>query len=189
MMILFTHAARMAMVVMDPYLSSRPLAEALLNAPPGEMIVDDQYYSFSSVFFYADRSGLLLNGRVNNLEYGSNAPGAPQVFIDDPGFKIRWESSNRYYLLAANPAVPRLTGLVGAEHLHVVKESGGKFLFCNQAQPTPLSRERAMPILASGFMNAVDLRDYDPTNARHGKNAFRVARSFGEESSNRWRLP
>ena len=33
MMVLFLHAARLAMVVFDPYLSSRPLAEALLRSP------------------------------------------------------------------------------------------------------------------------------------------------------------
>src|ERR1019366_10632500 len=71
MMVLFFHAARAAMVTWDPYMSSRPLAEALLKAPPGELIVDDQYYAFSSVFFYTNRRALLLNGRVNNLEYGS----------------------------------------------------------------------------------------------------------------------
>ena len=78
MMVLFFHAARLALVVFDPYMSSRPLAEALLAAPPGKLIVDDQYYTFSSVFFYTNRRAHLLNGRVNNLEYGSYAPDAPQ---------------------------------------------------------------------------------------------------------------
>ena len=90
MMVLFFHAARLALVVFDPYLSSRPLAEALMQAPPGQLIVDDQYYTFSSVFFYTNRRALLLNGRVNNLEYGSYAPGAPDVFIDDTQFAELW---------------------------------------------------------------------------------------------------
>jgi len=34
MMVLFVHAARMAMVVFDPYMSSHPLAIALNKAPP-----------------------------------------------------------------------------------------------------------------------------------------------------------
>src|SRR3989454_10214662 len=87
MMVLFFHAARLALVVFDPYMSSRPLAAALLAAPAGKWIVDDQYYTFSSIFFYTNRTALLLNGRVNNLEYGSYAPGAPSVFIDDSQFK------------------------------------------------------------------------------------------------------
>jgi 4-amino-4-deoxy-L-arabinose transferase-like glycosyltransferase len=132
MMVLFFHAARAAMVTWDPYMSSRPLAEALLKAPPGELIVDDQYYSFSSVFFYTNRRALLLNGRVNNLEYGSYAPDAPKgVFIDDRECQRRWREARRYYLVAAGPATPRLKGLLGENALHVVAASGGKFLFTN----------------------------------------------------------
>src|ERR1700690_1508278 len=129
MMVLFLHAARLAMVVFDPYLSSRPLAEALLKAPPGKLIVDDQYYTFSSVFFYTNRRALLLNGRVNNLVYGSYAPDAPQdVFINDREFQQIWPEAQRRYLVAEGPQVPRLEGLVGRSALHVVRESGGKFL-------------------------------------------------------------
>jgi len=131
MMLLFVQAARMALVVFDPYLSSRPLAESLLQAPPGEMIVDPEYYAFSSVFFYEDRTGWLLNGRVNQVEYGSHAPGAPDVFLDDVGLESLWRSQRRYYLLATGEAVPRLRSLLGQEALRTVKESGGKFLFTN----------------------------------------------------------
>ena len=80
MAVLFFQAARIAMAAFDPYLSSRPLAEALLRAPAGKLIVDHHYYTFSSIFFYTNRDALLLNGRFNNLVYGSYAPGAPNVF-------------------------------------------------------------------------------------------------------------
>jgi hypothetical protein len=53
MMTLFFHAARVALTTFDPYLGSRALAEAYKAAPPGQLIVDNQYYTFSSVFFYA----------------------------------------------------------------------------------------------------------------------------------------
>ena len=132
MMVLFFHAARVALVVWDPYMASRPLAEALLHAQPGELIVDDQYYAFSSIFFYTNRRALLLNGRVNNLVYGSYAPDAPtDVFIDDRDFQQRWRTSVRYYLVAASPAMPRLERLVGRNALRVVAASGGKYLFTN----------------------------------------------------------
>jgi 4-amino-4-deoxy-L-arabinose transferase-like glycosyltransferase len=133
MMVLFFHAARLALVTFDPYLSSRPLAQALLAAPPGELIVDDQYYTFSSVFFYAKRRAMLLNGRVNNLEYGSYAPDAPQgVFIDDGGFQKLWRADERYYLTAEGPQMPRFERLVGKNALHIVATSGGKLLVTNQ---------------------------------------------------------
>jgi 4-amino-4-deoxy-L-arabinose transferase-like glycosyltransferase len=140
MMVLFLHAARLALVVFDPYLSSRPLAEALLHSLDGELIVDHHYYTFSSIFFYTDRTALLLNGRTNNLIYGSYAPGAPPVFIDDAHFADLWRQSGRYYLVAAETARSRLEKLVGDDLLTLVAQSGGKMLLTNH----PL-RDRALP--------------------------------------------
>ncbi len=143
MMTVFFHAARQALKVFDPYLGSRPLANALLKLPPGQLIVDDQYYAFSSVFFYANRRALLLNGRVNNLEYGSYAPGAPDVFIDDHKFQDLWLGADRHYLVIAEPNVPRVEALVGKQKLYLAAGSGGKFVFSNlavQVQYTPVQR-------------------------------------------------
>jgi hypothetical protein len=131
MMVLFFHAARLAMVAFDPYLSSRPLAEALRKAPKGTLIVERHYYWFSSIFFYTNRSALLLNGRFMNLEYGSYAPGAPDVFIDDSQFKALWLKPERAYIVARQSALPRLQGLLGSAHLNVVAASGGKVLLAN----------------------------------------------------------
>ena len=131
MMVLFFHAARVALVTFDPYLGSRPLAEALLRAPEGELIVDHHYYTYSSVFFYTDRTALLLNGRFNNLVYGSYAPGAPDVFINDDQFRKLWAGTDRYYIVASQEAVPRLEGLAGKEQIHLVASSGGKVLMTN----------------------------------------------------------
>jgi len=131
MMVLFLHAARLALVVFDPYLSSRPLAEALLRSPEGTLIVDHHYYTFSSVFFYTDRGALLLNGKWNTVEYGAYAPGAPDVFIGDPQFQNLWLKPERYYIVARGPDVPHLEVLVGREQLSLVAESGGKVLLTN----------------------------------------------------------
>lgn len=133
MMVLFLHAARLAMVTFDPYLSSRPLANALLKSPHGELIEDNAYYTFSSVFFYANRRGLLLNGRQTNLEYGSHAPNAPNVFLDDSDFARLWREPQRYYLLIEGPSVARIEKVVAHNELHTVAASGGKFLFTNHA--------------------------------------------------------
>ncbi len=131
MMVLFFHAARVALVTFDPYLSSRPLADALLRVPDGKLIVDRHYYTFSSVFFYTNRTALLLNGRFNNLVYGSYAPDAPDVFVDDAQFRELWLSPARYYIVATDAAVPRLEKLAGKPQLNVVLESGGKVLLTN----------------------------------------------------------
>ncbi len=137
MMVLFFHAARLALVVFDPYLTSRPLAEALNRVPQGTLILDNPYWEFSSIVFYAEtyhgKRVLLLNGRKNNLEYGSYAPGAPQdVFLDDAGFRARWLSPDLVYVCVEHEKVDELRRLVGRGAMHEVIESGGKFVFSNR---------------------------------------------------------
>jgi hypothetical protein len=136
MMVLFVHAARMALVVFDPYLGSRALAEAIDREPVGQVILDNQYYAFSSVVFYTAKHQseplYLLNGRVNNLEYGSNAPGSPQVFLDDESLRSKWTGGGTLYLCVEKPQVERIEKLVGKDALHLVAESGGKFVFRNR---------------------------------------------------------
>jgi 4-amino-4-deoxy-L-arabinose transferase-like glycosyltransferase len=139
MMILFFHAARLALVVFDPYLSSRQLANAFLSAPPGKLIVDHHYYTFSSVTFYTNQDPWLLNGKFNNLEYGAAAPGAPAVFLNDSEFKTLWSSKNRYYLVASQKGVDRIEDVVGRDQFDTVSASGGKFLLTNVASKSSSS--------------------------------------------------
>jgi 4-amino-4-deoxy-L-arabinose transferase-like glycosyltransferase len=131
MMMLFLHATRLAMITFDPYLSSRPLAEALEKSQPGTLVIDHHYYFFSSVFFYTNRSALLLNGRFMNLEYGAYAPNAPDVFIDNSQFKSHWFDTARVYIVAKQADVPRLAGIVGEDRLNLVASRGGKVLLTN----------------------------------------------------------
>jgi hypothetical protein len=131
MMVLFFHAARLAMAVFDPYMSSRPLAEAIQKSPPGTLVVDRHYYFFSSIFFYLNRTALLRNGRYFNLEYGAYAPNAPDVFIDDEQFRSLWFKPDRCYIVAKEATVPQLESLVGAGQIHVVATSGGKVVLTN----------------------------------------------------------
>jgi 4-amino-4-deoxy-L-arabinose transferase-like glycosyltransferase len=138
MMVLFFQAARLAMVDFDPFLSSRPIAELLNHSSEGTLIVDHHYYWFSSVIFYTNRPALLLNGRFNNLLYGSYAPGAPDVFIDDSKLRKLWAGPGVRYVVARDAAEPRLQGLVGAENLHILYAGGGKFLASNQAMAREL---------------------------------------------------
>jgi len=135
-MIIFFHASRKALVIFDPYLSSRPLAQSLLQQPQGRIILDGAYYGFSSLLFYSKQDALLLNGRFNNLEYGSYAPGAPKVFIDNAEFAILWSSPSRYYLVTDGTNLESLKKLAGPASLHEIAESGGKFLFTNHLPAT-----------------------------------------------------
>jgi 4-amino-4-deoxy-L-arabinose transferase-like glycosyltransferase len=148
MMVIFFQAARLALVAFDPYMSSRPLAEALLRSPAGKLIVDRQYYTYSSVVFYANRDVLLLNGRRNNLEYGSYAPGAPDVFIDDVQFAKLWLQPERYYLVASEAAISRVKNLVVSTRLILVEKSGGKFVMTNQPLAGPSNSSNVSDVMS-----------------------------------------
>ncbi len=135
MMVVFFHAARLAMVTFDPYLSSRPLVDAMEQSPHGGLIIDYHYFWYSSVFFYTDRTGLLLNGRRFGMVYGSYAPDAPDPFIDDARFQTLWETPARYYLFAKPSQLGHLAGLVGENRLITVSTRGGKMLLTNHPLP------------------------------------------------------
>jgi hypothetical protein len=95
MMVLFFHAARLALVAFD-LIFRRVRLRSLLSAPPGKLIVDRHYYFFSSVIFYTGQDPFLLNGNFNNLEYGAAAPGAPAVFLNDSELKHLWTGGKKY---------------------------------------------------------------------------------------------
>lgn len=131
-MVLFFQAARLALIVFDPYLSTKKLADAFGRAPAGQLISNGEYYNFSSVYFYRNEKPLLWNGRVNNLEYGSYAPGSPDVFLDDRQFTEIWNGPRRAYVLSDGAGLERLRSTIDPSHLHLVAQSGGKTLHCNQ---------------------------------------------------------
>ena len=131
MMVLFFQAARLAMVKFDPLLSSRDIAQTILKDPPGQIILDHSYWWFSSIPFYTGKSVLLLNGKWNNLEYGSNAPNPPDVFIDEAKLRALWSQPQRYYLVARAGQLSRFTDLLGRDRIEIVDRSGGKMLLTN----------------------------------------------------------
>ena len=87
----------------------------------------DHRSEFSSVFFYTNRTALLLNGRFNNLVYGSYAPGAPDVFIDDTEWRNLWLQPERCYLVITRESLDRLKPLLDPALLVVAADSGGIF--------------------------------------------------------------
>jgi 4-amino-4-deoxy-L-arabinose transferase-like glycosyltransferase len=130
-MLVFLQGARLALIAFDPYLGSKPLADALLKAPPGVLVEADAYYAFSSVFFYTNRRALLWRGRVDNLEYGSNAPNVPQVFIGDAGLKDLWFSRPEVYLLASRSDLGTLKTILGGTP-RIFAECGEHYLLFNR---------------------------------------------------------
>ena len=131
MLVIFFQAARLAMVAFDPYLSSYAVADALNRLPKGQLVFNGEFYRYSCVGFYTNYRPYILNGRINNLEYGSYAPDAPHVFIDDREFVDLWKSSPRAYIITFDEDRKALEKLVGASRICPVMRSGGKQLLAN----------------------------------------------------------
>jgi hypothetical protein len=100
------------------------------------LISEGHYYDFSSVFFYTDRTSLLITDRRVNLDYGSHAPDAPHMFIGDTEFKTLWAGPGRCYLLVRDSDLPKFEGLAGSSAMSVVASSGGKLLLTNHSLRT-----------------------------------------------------
>ena len=109
MMILFFHAARLA----PGRLRSHPVVAAAgggnpeiagRNADCGPPLLQ-----ISSVFFYTNRTALLLNGRRINLEYGGYMLLAFPMYLStiSQQFKNLWLKPERCYIVASQNAVAR----------------------------------------------------------------------------------
>ena len=70
--------------------------------------------------------GILLSGMGKVVTTEEND------IIGDRDFRELWLSDDRYYLLADHEDLPYLQELVGAPALHIVTESGGKYLLANR---------------------------------------------------------
>ena len=102
-------ATHRALEIFSPVLSSKALAEQIeLNWKPGAVIEDNgDYEAASSVNFYTRRQIRILNGRCNNIWYGSKFPDAPPIFDDDASFERLWNSSTPVFLLTDAKARPK----------------------------------------------------------------------------------
>jgi len=129
----FFFCARASMSVLEPYLSSRPLAEVINGEyKNGDLIViNGEYESGSSINFYTRRQVHILNGRRANLEYGSYFKDAPDLFLDDSDITRLWEQSERIFLVTDAEQAGRLKQLLRGK-VFTVAASGGKLIFSNQ---------------------------------------------------------
>lgn len=136
MMVVLLGAAHRGLVIFSPVLTSKALAEAIeRNWKPGDVIEDNgDYEAASSVNYYTRQQIRLLNGRHNNIWYGSTFPDAPEIFDDDASFEKLWRSEQRVFLWTEEDTVPRYVKDAGACEL---AKWGGKLVLMNGPKPCP----------------------------------------------------
>ncbi|HEY1940396.1 MAG TPA: glycosyltransferase family 39 protein [Candidatus Angelobacter sp.] len=144
-------AAYKGLMIFSPVLSSKVLAQAIeANWQPGAIIEDNgDYEAASSVNFYTHRQLRILNGRCNNIWYGSKFPDAPPIFDDDASFEQLWHGNKTVFLLTdakASSDTKLTTECPQKEHLpdYIAKDDacvmakwGGKVVLTNERKLCP----------------------------------------------------
>jgi 4-amino-4-deoxy-L-arabinose transferase-like glycosyltransferase len=152
MTMVLLYATHQALVIFSPVLSSKALADAIESHwKPGAVIEDNgDYEAASSVNYYTRHQIRILNGRCNNIWYGSRFPDAPPIFDDDASFEKLWRGDKPVFLLTDAKASPdrkpaeecpqkeHLPDYVVRDKACVLAKWGGKVVIGNNA----LCRER-----------------------------------------------
>src|SRR5262249_8298315 len=133
MMAVSLYAVHLALGIFYPVLGSKPLADAIDHEfRNGDTIVIDGTHSqASSINFYTGKQLHMLNGRTDNLWYGSLFPDSPNVFEDDSSFKKMWQGPGRVFFVVADPKRKEKLGALGTPIFEIAK-SGGKWVYSNR---------------------------------------------------------
>jgi 4-amino-4-deoxy-L-arabinose transferase-like glycosyltransferase len=141
MMVVVLGAADRGLMIFSPVLTSKTLADAIeRNWKPGDVIeANGDYEAASSVNYYTRHQMRLLNGRHNNIWYGSTFPDAPPIFDDDTSLEKLWRSQQHLFLWTEEDSVP---GYVKNSGFCGLAKWGGKLVLTNGPKPCP---DQALP--------------------------------------------
>jgi 4-amino-4-deoxy-L-arabinose transferase-like glycosyltransferase len=141
MMVAVLHEAHTGLVIFSPVLSSQILAQTIQSHwKPGDVIEDNgDYEAASSINFYTHQQMRILNGRRNNIWYGSTFPDAPPIFDDDAAFEESWQSQQRIFLATDEDAIPAYVKRAGFCQL---AKWGGKLVLTNELKLCPAPAPR-----------------------------------------------
>ena len=126
-------AAHSAMIVFEPKLSSRLLAEQIgARFSPGDRILlYGDFYGGCTVSFYTGHRLWIWNGRYYGLEFGSHYPDAPQIFLDDQQFASFWQAPKRVFLVVPEDHQEQALERLPPDSAYVFAQSGGKTVYVN----------------------------------------------------------
>lgn len=130
----FLFSANLAFQVFEPRLSSRDLAQTIqreLKLQDQIVLYGDFYYG-CTISFYTQHKTLIYNGRYYALEYGSNYPDAPRIFLTDRDFGPLWHGPQRVFLFVPQHKYDELLVRLPLESTYLVAQSGGKAVYANR---------------------------------------------------------
>jgi 4-amino-4-deoxy-L-arabinose transferase-like glycosyltransferase len=151
MTMVLLHEAQAGLTIFSPVLSSKVLADAVESHWQAGAIIEDNgdYEAASSVNFYTHRQIRILNGRCNNIWYGSTFPDAPPIFDGDASFEKLWRGEKTVFLLLDGksmagaksreecPQRDRLPDYLNSSNGCVLAKWGGKLVLTNELKLCP----------------------------------------------------
>ena len=124
-------SVHMGLQVFYPTLGSQPLAAALNRQwrEGDQIVIDGEYSNASSLNFYTHHPLIMLDGRINNLWYGSLYADAPNRFEDNATFDAHWSGPGRIFFVTHSAS--RTMAWQRSHGGEIVGASGGKFILLN----------------------------------------------------------
>jgi len=131
MMVVVLWCVHLGYKVFAPVITSQQFVAPIQRAwEPGALIVvNGDYESGSSLNFYTHQQLHLLNGRANNIWFGSTYPDAPPIFHNDESFAKLWQSDRRIFLWVMKDAHPLV---IADKKVYEVARGGGKQILTNK---------------------------------------------------------
>jgi hypothetical protein len=116
-----------------PILGTEPLARVIEQHwnPAARIVIDGEYSNGDSINFYTGQPVYMLNGRVNNLWYGSLYAYAPHRFEDDASFLTLWNSGTPIFFVTHDKK--RTEAWQAAHGGALIGSSGGKYVLQNHS--------------------------------------------------------
>lgn len=138
-MIAVIFSADLAFRTFEPELSSHSLAVELnkLLRNGDQVAVYGDFTAASSLAFYTGRRIWLYDAPYSSLQYGSQYPDAPRIFLGDEDFPAFWRDSARVFLVVPRDQSQRALARLPASSTWLVTKIGGKTLYSNQPLATP----------------------------------------------------
>jgi hypothetical protein len=129
-MVVVLACVRIAFGVFSPIISSKDLASAIREQfhPGDQIVVSGLYENASTLNFYTGLPLRSLHTPGGNMWFGTQFPGAPQVWESEAEFVTMWNSPQRVFFWTDQETPPALQGLTS----HVIVRRGGKTIYSNQ---------------------------------------------------------
>jgi len=129
-------------LLIEPYHSSRPVAESLVSlSEPNDLVVHEGSLEYSGGLpFYTGRRINILNGRRGDLDFGSRYSETRYLFLDNDKFVRAWEGDQRVFLVTRSEVQESVLKKLPSKTVFPVGRYGSRLLYTNRRMASSQSK-------------------------------------------------